>query len=217
MSNDFGISYYVVTSPAVERGNRHAPDALARNTPVGPALQHVTHTFTAPGGNPFHALIDFAQRHRSQSRPVEDFSVSKVAREIRSIAAGFISLNIAVAGLIHRNEPLGRRAEDHRVLTPPAVRIAMIVFFTEQEHAPLAHEIDDLWIGCKHIQAGEMIDLGSELAGVINRAINFQTVLLANDKIIVTVPRRSMHAASAGFARCRFPSGFLHIKFTFSV
>src|SRR5437016_1640565 len=152
MSDDFGIGYYLVAFPAVERRNRHAPDALARNAPVGPAFHHVSHALTAPGGNPFYALVNFAQRHRSQSRRLENFSVRKVVGEVGPIAAVFIFFNLAVAGLIHRNEPLGRRAKDHRILTAPAMRITMIVLFTKQEHAALAHEIDNLWIGFKDIQ-----------------------------------------------------------------
>src|SRR2546429_6686401 len=183
MSNDFGIGYYLIAFPAVESGNWHTPDALARNTPVGPALKHVAHAFTTPGGNPFHSLVDFAQGHRSQSRG--------------TLPDGRVS------ALIHRNEPLGCRAKDHGVLTAPAVRIAMIVLFTEQEYAPRAHEIDDLWIGFKDTQPGEMLDLRRKLAGVINRAVNFQAVPLADHKIVVPVPGRGVHTASAGFARPR--------------
>src|SRR6059058_3967131 len=201
MSNDFGIGYYFVAFPAVERGNRHTPDALARNTPVRPALKHVAHAFTAPGGNPFHAIVNFAQGHRSQSRPIEGFSVSKVAGEVGSIAAVFVFLNIGVAGLIHRNEPLGSGAKDHWIITAPAVRVAMVVVFTKQEHATLAHEIDNFWIGFKDVQTGEMLDFRRELAGVINRAINLQAVFLADHKIVVAVSRRSVHTAGAGFAR----------------
>src|SRR2546429_598783 len=217
MSNDFGIGYYLVAFPAVERGNWHTPDALARNTPVRPAFQHVAHAFTAPGRNPFDSLVNFAQRHRSQSRPIEDFSVSKVAGEIGSIAAIFIFLNIAVAAPVHRNEPLGRGAKNHWILTAPAVRIAMIVLFTEQEYAPLAHEIDDLWIGCKDTQPGEMLDLKREPAGVIDRTINFQAVLLADHEIVMAVPWRGVHTASAGFARPRFRTCFADIEFSFSI
>ena len=93
----------------------------------------------------------------------------------------------------------------------------MIVFFTEQEHAPLAHEIDDLWIGFKDIQAGEVFDLRRELAGVINRTIDFQAVPLADYKIVVAVPWRGVHAASAGFARCGSLTRFADIEFSFSI
>ena len=93
----------------------------------------------------------------------------------------------------------------------------MIVFFTEQEHAPLAHEIDDLWIGFKDTQPGEMLDLRRELAGIINRAINFQAVPLADHEIVVAVPWRGVHAASAGFARRRLLARFADIEFSFSI
>ena len=217
MSDDFRVGYYFVAFPAVERGNRHTPDALARNTPVGPAFQHVAHALTTPGGNPFDSLVNFAQRHRSQSRAVENFFVREVAGEIGSIAAIFILLNVAVAGPVHRNEPLGRGAKNHRILTAPAMRIAMVVFFTEQEHAPLAHEIDNLRIGFKDIQTGEMLYLSRELAGVINRAINLQAVFLADHEVVMAVSRRSVHAAGAGFARHRFLASLLHIEFAFGV
>ncbi len=51
---------------AVEDHDRHAPDALARNTPVGPARDHVRDALFAPFGNPFDAL-DGIERSLAQA------------------------------------------------------------------------------------------------------------------------------------------------------
>src|SRR6266567_8303635 len=91
MANDFRIDHSFAASGAIKCGNWHAPDALARHAPVGPAFQHIAHTIAAPARNPFHSLVNFTQGHRPQCLPRLS----------------------AVAGAIHRDEPLWRRSEEH--------------------------------------------------------------------------------------------------------
>jgi hypothetical protein len=38
--------------------------------------------------------------------------------------------------------------------------ITVIVVLAEEQHAPLAHELDDFRIGLEHTEAGKVIDFG---------------------------------------------------------
>ena len=44
----------LATFVAIEDDQRHAPNALPRNTPVGTMRNHLVNTFPAPFGRPFH-------------------------------------------------------------------------------------------------------------------------------------------------------------------
>src|SRR5579864_5051006 len=50
-----------------EERDRHAPGALARDTPVGPALDHAGDPLLTPAGRPLHSA-DIAQRMLAQRR-----------------------------------------------------------------------------------------------------------------------------------------------------
>ena len=78
---------------AVERHDRHAPDALAREHPVGPVGDHVEEPVRAPRRDPAHVVPDGVQRLCPE--PV----------------------------LVERDEPLLGRPEQRGVLAPPAVRV----------------------------------------------------------------------------------------------
>src|SRR5205823_9666013 len=80
---------------AIENGDRHAPQPLARDAPVGAVLHHAADAFLAPGGVPLH-FLDLFECVRAQC---------------------------SVIGGVHRDEPLLGGAEDDRVLAAPAVRI----------------------------------------------------------------------------------------------
>ena len=118
---------------------------------------------------------------------------------------------------VHRDEPLWRRAKDDRVFAAPAVRIAMLVIFTEQEHAAFLHELNNLRIRFEDVETRELLDLSSELAGMIHGAIDFKSVFLPDHKIIVAVPRRRVNATCAGFAGRGFRARVLNVEFSFSV
>src|SRR5258706_4425699 len=127
-------------------------------------------------------------------RVVQAFSVGEVTGEVCPIATIFVRFNrFSQIRAVHRNEPLRGGAKDHRVLAAPAMRIAVVVALSQQEHATFAHELNDLRVSCKHIQAREMFDLRCELARVVNRAIDFQSVSLPNYEIVVAMTRRGMY------------------------
>src|SRR6267378_2354272 len=87
------VSNHLAALLTIKCGNRHAPDSLSRNAPVGPALEHVAHALTTPGGNPFDSLIDFAQGHHTQGSVVQRFSIGEVAGEVGEIAAILVLFN----------------------------------------------------------------------------------------------------------------------------
>ena len=107
-----------------EQRERHAPDALARDTPVGTIGDHVADAALAPRGHPFH-LADLAQR------------------------------GLAQACLLHADEPLRRRAEDHRRLVTPAMRIAVLAAFPRAAGAALLQHRDDVLVRIEHALAFE--------------------------------------------------------------
>ena len=76
----------------------------------------------------------------------------------------------------------------------------MLVVLGEQQHAALAHEFDDLRIRFEDALTGEVFDLRREASGVIDRAIDLQTVSLADYKVVVTVSGRGVDAAGSCFA-----------------
>src|SRR5262249_54384210 len=60
MLDDDRISENFLTNFTCKARDRHAPDALARETPVGPVGDHPIDAIPAPWRNPSHA-IDFCQ------------------------------------------------------------------------------------------------------------------------------------------------------------
>src|SRR6266481_6559875 len=93
----------------------------------------------------------------------------------------------------------------------------MVVIFAEQEHAALAHELDNFRIRFKDRKTGEVLYFRRELAGVINRAIDFEAVLPSQHKVVVTVAGRRVHATGAGFAGRGFSASLADIEFSFGV
>ena len=86
-----------LTAPFAQKyGNRHAPHALARDTPVWACGDHVRDALFAPSRVPLH-FFDFVQRAAAQSSPLDR--------------------------CLHRDEPLLGGAEDNRIVAAPAVRI----------------------------------------------------------------------------------------------
>ncbi len=61
-----GVSIDVAARLAGERGNRHAPGALARDAPVRPVREHAGHPLAAPRRDPPHG-VRFGDRRRAQA------------------------------------------------------------------------------------------------------------------------------------------------------
>ena len=105
-----------------EQRDRHTPGALARDYPIGPALDHAGDAVLAGRRHPARRL-DRGQRAMPQ-RVV-------------------VPLNI----LIHRNEPLRRIAEYHRLLGAPRMRVLMLQARAREQHAGVDQSLDHRLVG----------------------------------------------------------------------
>src|ERR1700741_466432 len=95
---------------AIKNDDGHAPETLTRNAPVRALFDHFVHAVFAPGGKPFH-LMDFLERF---------------------LAKSFL---VAVGGLVHLDEPLLSGAEDDRIVTAPAMGVAVPVIVVAEKRA----------------------------------------------------------------------------------
>ena len=116
---DFGRAVALL---AHEHRDRHAPGALARDYPVGPALDHAVDAVLA------------LRRH-----PARDFD------RFESAMAQCVALARDV--LVHRDEPLRRVAEDHRLLRAPRMRILMLEPAARDQHAGIDQCLDHSLVG----------------------------------------------------------------------
>src|SRR5271166_2505679 len=119
---DGRIAHKFAAAFALEHGNGHTPDALARDAPVGPAGNHVGDALLAPGGVPLFYLLDLPQCPCAQS---------------------------ALLGqrIVHLDEPLLGGAEDDRIVAAPAMRIGVLDFLVTEQDAAALQELDDGSIG----------------------------------------------------------------------
>jgi len=93
----------------------------------------------------------------------------------------------------------------------------MVVVFAEQQHAALAHELNNLRIRFKDRETREVLHFCRELARVVDRAINLQPIFSSQHEIVVTVPGRGVHATSTGFAGRGFRARLADIQFSFGI
>src|SRR5580704_12073557 len=117
--------------------NRHSPDPLPRDTPVGTRSDHVRDALFAPRLIPLH-LSDLMQRSTAHGLTLEFFRSS------------FAFSNSRLHGSIHANEPLLGRAENDRIVTTPAVRVRMLHLLRVNQHAPRLQQFNNRSIGIEH-------------------------------------------------------------------
>ncbi len=99
---------------------------------------------------------------------------------------------------VHADEPLRGRAEDHRVLAAPAVRIAVLVRLVRHERARGAQVLDDALVGREDLQPGVRPRLGGEAARGVDRIDDRQAVAHAGLEVVRAVSGRGVHDAGAG-------------------
>ena len=152
---------------AIKNDQRHAPEALARNAPVGPLGNHVVDALFAPLGLPFH-FGDFGER-------------------LSGAGSSWSSLD----------EPLLGGAEDHGIVAAPAVRIAVREFAFAHEHAALLQQLDDDRVRFENRLALVFRQAFDESAVVILRRVGFEAVFLAGAKVVGAMAGRGVHDSAA--------------------
>ena len=164
----------------VERGQRDAPTALARDAPVGARFDRAVDAVAAPGRQPFD-LVDGAQGRGAQ--------------------------------FVHADEELVHRPEDDRHLGPPAMRVGVVDLALARQRVDLPEHFDDVRVGVENVladQLGHAAFLG-EAAIVVDGREDGQTVLAADEVIVVAVAGGDVDAAGAGFERDEFAEDHLAV------
>src|SRR5262245_23142755 len=102
VAEGFKILKLLAAAIAEENDNRHAPETLAGNAPVGTFFDHLVDPVFAPGGNPLH-LVNFIERFLAQG------------------------LQTVRRNGVHSNEPLLGSTENYRTVATPAMRVTVFV------------------------------------------------------------------------------------------
>ncbi len=163
---------------AIEHDDRHAPDALARNAPVGPARDHVGDAFFAPLRHPLHGF-DRIERLLPKAVVVHpDEPLFGGAEDGGVVAAP--AMRIRVLDVLDREQRavLFQDIDDERIAFPDGLAEEL-----ERGSAPRSA------FGVE------------EAPGGIHRAIDRQPVLHADDVIFLAVAGRRMNRAGALFQR----------------
>ena len=99
------------------------------------------------------------------------------------------------AVLLHGDEPLLGRPEQHRLLAAPAVRIGVLELLGVEQR-PVRLELgDDRRIGLPDGHAGEVLDLGDESAVIVHRVVDREAVFHPRLVVLRAVARRRVDAA----------------------
>src|SRR5438552_10288700 len=114
----FEVFETLAAAIAIKNDDGRAPEALARNAPIGAMLDHFVHAIFAPGRNPFHAVDLF-----------ESFFPK--------------SLRLPISGCVHSDEPLFGGAEDDGIVATPAVRVAVFVGMMAEKRSVIGEKFDD--------------------------------------------------------------------------
>ena len=108
--------------------------------------------------------------------------------------------------VVHTDEPLRRGAEDDRRLVSPAVRVAVLDFFSLEQALAGFEFLQHQRVGFPNGLAGQLRDrqggrVGEELAVVADRVVHRQAINAADLVVVGTVRRGGVHEAGTGFER----------------
>ena len=185
--DDFAIECRVddrlVAAFAHEDRDRHAPDALAADAPVGARGDHVGDAFLAPRGIP-DDLVDFFDRQLA--------------------VGGFGSVG-ALHGRFKRDEPLLGGAEDDRVVAAPAVRVGVFEIGDGEQGTVLLEHGDDDGIGGPDFFAFEgrersmrpRCGIDMEVPGSIDAAGLVEVIALTGVEVVCAMRGRGVDRAGA--------------------
>ena len=131
----------------------------------------------------------------------------------RSVSPGFALPSSSIV-LVHRDEPLRRVAEDHRLLRAPRMRILMLQPPARQQHAGLDQRLDHRLVGVALFalvvddafagEAGRLIGEGAVFVdGVGDRGVDAARFQLARIRgpdveVFAAMAGRGVHEAGAG-------------------
>src|SRR5258705_1006301 len=99
-------------SLTIKNDDRHAPEALARNSPVWALFNHVVHAIFAPGGNPLN-VADFVERFLAQS------------------------CGAAVCRRVHLDKPLLGRTKNYGIVAAPTMRITVLIVVMSEQRSTI--------------------------------------------------------------------------------
>ena len=144
----------------VEDGDRQAPGTLPRDAPVGTGFEHALQSGAAPVGDEFQLVLDGIERDRAhcplslrERVRVRGFSLGKRFGILRPLHPSPLPKGEGGKRLIHRDEPLLRRAKDRRRFAAPVVRIAVADLFLGEQNIQFLQLLRDLRIPFPHRRA----------------------------------------------------------------
>ena len=111
-----------------EQRDRHAPGALARDAPVGPALDHAVDALLAPVGRPLH-LADLSSASRAQACLVHaDEPLRRGAEDDRRLVAPAMRIAVTEWLMLEQHATLAEHIDD--------VLVRLEHLFTGEESVP---------------------------------------------------------------------------------
>src|SRR5690606_15468834 len=158
-----------------EEGNRHAPVALAGDTPVRTAGDHAVQTGLPPGWNEL-GLLDGIQRAGAQGAAV-------------------------FGDLVHADEPLGGGPVDQWGLVAPAVHVAVLDGFVLEQHADFVELGDDVRVGLPDELAAEerqVADVDAVALYRVENVVVLHAVRLAGTEVVLTIGGRGVNDTRPG-------------------
>ena len=100
---------------------------------------------------------------------------------------------------VHLDEPLPGGQEDHRVMTPPAVRVSVVERLAVPQPACLGQRHLHLRVGVEDLLAPDNLDVVVEPSRRPDRGIDLQPVAHAGRVVVGAVPRRRVYRAGPLF------------------
>ena len=91
--------------------------------------------------------------------------------------------------LLHADEPLGVARKMIGGLVTPAMRVGVVEHLVMQQGAALGQHLDHGRIGLEHVLAGKQFGIRQIDAVAANRVGDFQTILLTDHEVFLTVTR----------------------------
>ena len=99
--------------------------------------------------------------------------------------------------MFHGDEPLGRGAEDDRLVAAPAVRVGVRNSLGRQQGFSIAEQLQDRFVGIEDAHALNVGSAGHEPPSAVHRAVDVQAVCFPQGIVFMAVSGSRVHAAGA--------------------